>query len=218
MKELRPLNNYCIVKLFEPKDKLASGIFLPEKSLERPRWARVVSVGEGLGDSSGNRHKPDIKEGDVVFMFQHAPVQITTEDEEWGVLHAVSEGDIWCSIQVVGEKVSLLPMGNFLHIEPIQEDRLEVSPGGIFLPETKKKRPDRARVVAVGPGQRCENGTFLTPMIFPGQIVHIDRNAVLTVDFKDLGEDEGKQSLIAYGDCYAVIEESLPLAELMEAR
>ena len=52
--------------------------------------------------------------------------------------------------------ISLQPLGNRVVVEPIEEE--EVTAGGIVLPETAKEKPQRGKVLAVGPGDRDDNG------------------------------------------------------------
>jgi chaperonin GroES len=52
--------------------------------------------------------------------------------------------------------ISLKPLGNRVVVEPIEEE--EVTAGGIVLPETAKEKPQRGKVLAVGPGDRDDNG------------------------------------------------------------
>jgi len=52
--------------------------------------------------------------------------------------------------------LSLKPLGNRLVVEPIEQE--EISAGGIVLPETAKEKPQKAKVLSVGPGERNEKG------------------------------------------------------------
>ena len=52
--------------------------------------------------------------------------------------------------------MKIKPLGDRVLIEPLREERKK---GGIILPETvDKERPEKGRVVAVGPGRVDENG------------------------------------------------------------
>ena len=44
---------------------------------------------------------------------------------------------------------TLIPLADRVVVQPLKED--EMSPGGIFIPETAQPRPVRGRVVSVGP-------------------------------------------------------------------
>jgi len=50
----------------------------------------------------------------------------------------------------------LKPLGSRVVIEPLEAE--EVTAGGIVLPETAKEKPQRGKVIAVGAGDRDENG------------------------------------------------------------
>ena len=115
----------------------------------------------------------------------------------------------WCSIRIVAHADGtttpmIAPMGNFIHVEPLIEERQRVTAGGLFLPDKAAEKPSRARVIAVGPGQRTDNGAFVTPLVQPGDIVRIVPDSYMEVTFKDLGDTAGKQYLIMYGDILAV--------------
>jgi chaperonin GroES len=52
--------------------------------------------------------------------------------------------------------ISLKPLGNRVVVEPLEQE--EVTAGGIVLPETAKEKPQKGTVVAVGPGERDDEG------------------------------------------------------------
>lgn len=52
--------------------------------------------------------------------------------------------------------MNLKPLGNRVVVEPI--DEAEMTASGIVLPATAKEKPQRGKVLAVGPGARLENG------------------------------------------------------------
>ena len=52
--------------------------------------------------------------------------------------------------------LSMRPLGSRLVIEPIEQE--EVTAGGIVLPETAKEKPQKGTVLAIGPGDRDEDG------------------------------------------------------------
>jgi chaperonin GroES len=55
--------------------------------------------------------------------------------------------------------MNLQPLGDRLIVEVLDEEETTVS--GIVLPDTAKEKPQRGRVLAVGPGPRDENGSFI---------------------------------------------------------
>jgi chaperonin GroES len=55
--------------------------------------------------------------------------------------------------------MNLQPLGDRLIVEVLDEEELTVS--GIVLPDTAREKPQRGRVLAVGPGSRDDNGKFV---------------------------------------------------------
>jgi chaperonin GroES len=52
--------------------------------------------------------------------------------------------------------VKLRPLEDRVVVEPLEAE--EVTAGGIVLPDVAKEKPQRGRVVAVGPGKLLDNG------------------------------------------------------------
>jgi chaperonin GroES len=57
--------------------------------------------------------------------------------------------------------MNLQPLGDRLIVEVLEEE--ETTVGGIVLPDTAKEKPQRGRVLAVGPGERNDKGE-VTPI------------------------------------------------------
>src|ERR1044072_9360856 len=55
--------------------------------------------------------------------------------------------------------MNLQPLGDRLIVEVLDEEETTVS--GIVLPDTAKEKPQRGRVLAVGPGARDEDGEYI---------------------------------------------------------
>jgi len=55
--------------------------------------------------------------------------------------------------------MNLKPLGDRLIVEVLEEE--ETTTSGIVLPDTAKEKPQRGRVLAVGPGSRDDNGQFV---------------------------------------------------------
>ena len=56
--------------------------------------------------------------------------------------------------------MDLQPLGDRLIVEALEEE--ETTASGIVLPDTAKEKPQRGRVLAVGPGGRDEDGEYIT--------------------------------------------------------
>jgi chaperonin GroES len=61
------------------------------------------------------------------------------------------------------------PLGDRLIVEPLEEEETTVS--GIVLPDTAKEKPQRGRVLAVGPGGRNDKGELVPMEVAPGDEV-----------------------------------------------
>src|SRR6266702_8350112 len=55
--------------------------------------------------------------------------------------------------------MNLKPLGDRLIVEVLDEEETTFS--GIVLPDTAKEKPQRGKVLAVGPGSRDENGEYI---------------------------------------------------------
>ena len=53
--------------------------------------------------------------------------------------------------------IAFKPLSNRVVIKPNDEQE-QVSPGGIYIPDTAKEKPQEGEIVAVGPGKLDENG------------------------------------------------------------
>ena len=53
-------------------------------------------------------------------------------------------------------KQSFKPLGGRVLIEPLEQE--EMTAGGIILPETAKEKPQEGKVLAIGPGERDDQG------------------------------------------------------------
>ncbi|HEY7003048.1 MAG TPA: co-chaperone GroES [Gaiellaceae bacterium] len=56
--------------------------------------------------------------------------------------------------------MDLQPLGDRLIVEALEEE--ETTSSGIVLPDTAKEKPQRGRVLAVGPGPRDEDGNYIS--------------------------------------------------------
>ncbi len=66
-------------------------------------------------------------------------------------------------------KISFKPLGGRVLVEPIEQE--EVTAGGIVLPETAKEKPQQAKVLAAGPGDRNDKGERIAMDVKVGDVV-----------------------------------------------
>jgi len=81
-----------------------------------------------------------------------------------------------------------------MKIRPLQDrviverlDALEKSPGGLFIPDTAKEKPQEGKVIAVGKGKRKEDGTIIPMDVKSGDRILCSKYAGndVTVDGKE---------------------------------
>jgi chaperonin GroES len=56
--------------------------------------------------------------------------------------------------------MNIKPLGNRIVVEPIEQK--DVTVGGIILPETAKEKPQKGIVLAAGPGEKDDNGKYIS--------------------------------------------------------
>jgi len=201
-------NNYLLIKIVDAAEQSAAGIYIPEKHRDIPRWGWVLDVGEGVFDITGKVFHPPFEPGDLVYFMMHAPEKMDYSDKGLGVLHFVSEGDIQIKLKVGrnddGTKTyQLMPIGNYVEIEPMEDMVRKQTEGGIFLPDQIIDRPSVAKVISVGPGQRTMTG-YGAPRVKPGDVVRYRMYSSQTIKFESLGLDRPATTIIPYGDVLAV--------------
>src|SRR5436309_3379169 len=81
--------------------------------------------------------------------------------------------------------MDLQPLGDRLIVEALEEE--ETTSSGIVLPDTAKEKPQRGRVLAVGPGPRDENGNYIAMELAEGDEIIFSKYG--GTDIK-LGPDE----------------------------
>jgi chaperonin GroES len=77
------------------------------------------------------------------------------------------------------------PLGDRLIVEVLDEEETTVS--GIVLPDTAKEKPQRGRVLAVGPGPRDEDGNYIKMEIAEGDEIIFSKYGGTEIK---LGSDE----------------------------
>ena len=94
--------------------------------------------------------------------------------------------------------MNLQPLGDRLIVEALEEE--ETTASGIVLPDTAKEKPQRGRVLAVGPGPRDEDGEY----------IKMDLEAGDEIIFSKYGGTEIKLG----ADDYLILRESDVLAKV----
>ena len=95
--------------------------------------------------------------------------------------------------------MDLKPLGDRLIVEALEDEETTVS--GIVLPDTAKEKPQRGRVLAVGPGPRDEDGNHIAMEIAEGDEIIYSKYGGTEIK---LGTDE-----------YLILRESDVLAKVV---
>jgi len=96
--------------------------------------------------------------------------------------------------------INLKPLGSRVVVEPIEQE--EVTPGGIVLPETAKEKPQKGKVLSVGPGDRDDNGKRIALDVVVGDTVLFAKYSGTEIKI------EGKKLLILReSDLLAIVDE-----------
>ena len=84
-KRLLPLYDRVLIEPIT-ETETALGLALPASTGEHPWCGRVVAVGSGKIDEKGNRHRPDVAVGDVVYFPKFGTSQLTVDSVKYIVL------------------------------------------------------------------------------------------------------------------------------------
>ena len=95
--------------------------------------------------------------------------------------------------------MNLKPLGDRVVIEPLEQE--EVTASGIVLPETAKEKPQKGKILAIGPGARDEDGKRIAMDVKVGDTVLFAKYAGTEIKV------EGKKLLILKeSDILAIVE------------
>lgn len=201
---IKAINNYCVLQLLEPSEELRSGvILLPQISSSTPRWANVLSVGEGVYDANGILQKPDVSPGETVYVMTHGQYSVhKNQAGEHDNVAAASVLDILVKLEDMKD-LKIQPLGSYVEIEKIEID--QTTEFGIQLPESRKSPTNMGKVVSVGLGWIGPDGTNLPMQVKVGDTVVYNPLRTMVVDFQTLGQDN-KKYIIQHGDIIGIIE------------
>lgn len=85
IRSLAPLLDRVLVQRLKPEVKTATGIFLPETAVKELNEAKVLAVGPGAFDKSGNRVAVSVQPGDKVLIPQFGGSPIKVGEEEYSL-------------------------------------------------------------------------------------------------------------------------------------
>ena len=81
---IKPLSDYILIEPIKEEEKTKSGILLPETAdKEKPEQGKVIAVGPGKLNDSGNLVPMSVKVGQKVLFTKYGPNEIKVEDKEY---------------------------------------------------------------------------------------------------------------------------------------
>ncbi len=95
--------------------------------------------------------------------------------------------------------MNIKPLGDRVLVEAIELE--EVIKGGIVIPDSAKEKPQEAKVVAIGPGKRDDNGKLIPMDVKVG-------DTVLTSKYggTEIKIDDKEYKILNASDILAIVE------------
>jgi chaperonin GroES len=93
--KLKPLGDRVIVQAIEEEETTASGIVLPDTAKEKPQRGRVLAVGPGSRNDSGEIVPMEVAEGDEIIYSKYGGTEIKVGADEVLILR---ESDVLAKV------------------------------------------------------------------------------------------------------------------------
>ncbi len=84
--KLIPLGDRLLVERLEAEAKTAGGIVLPDAAKEKPIQGKVIAVGEGRRNDSGEVVPMQVKAGDRILFGKYAGTEVKVDGEEYLIM------------------------------------------------------------------------------------------------------------------------------------
>ena len=94
--KIRPLYDRLLVKRIDEEETSAGGIIIPDSAKEKPQEGKVIAVGGGKLDDSGNSIPLAVKKGDKVLFSKYAGSEVTLDAGEHLIIR---EDDVLCILE-----------------------------------------------------------------------------------------------------------------------
>lgn len=168
--EVKPLNNFLLVKISGLKEQTAGGILLTGKAKIKKTEGTVVSVGPGkTHQDSGVVFGMPVVEGEGVVYGKYDGTEIDLNGEKHILIR---DDDVL--VKFTGDELTLegadvIADSVLVYVERKDEE----TEGGILIAKTSKSesRPSTGQVVKVGPGRMAANGELMPMEVEIGDMV-----------------------------------------------
>ena len=91
------------------------------------------------------------------------------------------------------------PLGDRVLVEAVEQQ--EVMKGGIYLPDTAKEKPQEAKVIAIGPGKRDENGKLIPMDVKVGDFILTSKYGGTEIKL-----DDKEYKILSSSDILAIVD------------
>ena len=93
--DLQPLGDRLIVEVLEEEDITTSGIVLPDTAKEKPQRGKILAVGPGSRNDSGELVPMDVAEGDEIIFSKYGGTEVRLGSDEVLILR---ESDVLAKV------------------------------------------------------------------------------------------------------------------------
>lgn len=97
------------------------------------------------------------------------------------------------------KKTRLTPLGNRVLVKRLEAE--EKLPGGIILPDSAKKKQERAEVVAVGAGKKDKSGNLIPVEVAIGDVILMEKYSG-----QEITLDDEEYIIVKADDIIAIIQ------------
>ena len=95
--------------------------------------------------------------------------------------------------------INIKPLGDRVLVEAVENK--EEMKGGIYIPDSAKEKPQEAKVVAVGPGKKDENGKLIPVVVGVGATVLTSKYGGTEIKI-----DDKEYKILNASDILAIVE------------
>ena len=87
--KVKPLGDRVLVEPIEEKEQQSEGgIIIPDSAKEKPTESKVISLGTGKTDDSGNKIPFEVKKGDKVLISKYGGTEIKIDGKDLKILNS----------------------------------------------------------------------------------------------------------------------------------
>ena len=168
--EVKPLNNFMLLKCADAEDQTEGGILLTGKAKIKKYEGRVVSTGPGrTHPDSGIVFDMPVSVGESVVYGKYDGVELDLSGEKHVLIR---DDDVLVKYQ--GDKLTLETVDVCRDNVLVYVDKTgQETEGGILIAKSSKteNRPSTGKVIKVGPGKMASNGELMEMDLEPGDMV-----------------------------------------------